>query len=126
VGVEELKRSMQKLHELKREFKCLWNSKAYLRLVCSGESFSCQSHLLLRVNPDGEVISPCYDVDYVTAGNLRYEKLENILRSKKYAEGCKIAMNCGKCYLLCYVEPSMIFTDLKWAARSLYEILKRI
>lgn len=123
---KELKKSMLKLLELKREFKCIWNSKQYLKLVYSGEGFNCQPHLLVRVNPNGEVVSPCYDVNYVKTGSLRSKSLKSILESEEYAEGCRIAEKCGRCYLLCYVEPSMIFTSLKWATGSLFDVIRRV
>jgi len=125
IDKEGLKRAMLKLLSLKKDFKCIWNSREYLKLVYSGRRFNCQSHLLLRVNPDGEVISPCYDVDYVKAGNLKSKSLKSILKSREYLKGCQIARNCGNCYLICYVEPSMIFTNLKWLLEFCTSFLKR-
>ena len=123
VSEERLKRAVERIIELKREFDCIWNSEHYLHLILSGGKFRCIPHLLLRVNPDGSVISPCYEVDYVTAGNVRFTNLAEIIESEIYAEGCRMAESCRGCYLLCYAEPSMAFSSLRWAVKTLREIV---
>jgi MoaA/NifB/PqqE/SkfB family radical SAM enzyme len=120
----KLRFAVQKLLELKKSYRCILNSKSYLKLVYSGERFDCLSHLLVRVNPDGDVIAPCYDVKYVKAGNIRHERLRDIVNSEKFKEGMEVARNCNRmCYLICYVEPSMIFSSFRWCFNFLAEYL---
>jgi len=124
---EELRKGMSKLLKLKEEYECIWNSEQYLKLVHSGKKFRCMPHLLTRISPNGDVISPCYEVEYTNAGTVKNDSLRKIIRSERYRKGCEIALNCNnKCYLLCYVEPSMIFSDVRWAIKNIWDILFRV
>ncbi|MFO7967724.1 MAG: DUF3463 domain-containing protein [Archaeoglobaceae archaeon] len=123
---QELSRTAQRLLELKKEYKCILNSKAYLNLLSRRGTFNCLSHLLLRLDPDGSVIAPCYEVEGITAGNLRQQNLQELLSSEKYDQGCALAQDCRGCYLLCYAEPSMIFSDSKMAFKELTSIARKM
>ncbi len=107
---EKLKSVALKLLKLKKEYKCILNSKGYLKLIASGGKFNCLSNLLIRINPDGELIAPCYDVSFVRVGNVRTKSLKDLLSSSKYKRGLEIAKKCRhRCYLLCYAEPGLVF-----------------
>lgn len=123
---EELSRTAGRLLELKKEYKCILNSKAYLNLLYEGGTFNCLSHLLLRLDPDGSVTAPCYEVEGITAGNLRQQNLQELLSSEKYDQGCMLAQDCNGCYLLCYAEPSMIFSDTRLALKELTSIARKM
>ncbi|MBC7114972.1 MAG: DUF3463 domain-containing protein [Archaeoglobi archaeon] len=103
---EALRKSAEKLLRLKREYRCILNSRKYLEMILRGERFECRPHLLLRVNPDGSVISPCYEIEHVRAGDVR-DGIGNVIRSELYSEGLKRARDCRGCYLSCYAETSM-------------------
>ncbi len=121
---DEMRKAAEKILELKGEFKNILNTRCYLELVKGGGRFRCLSSLLLRVNPDGCIISPCYEVEYVKAGNVR-DGLRKVMESEEYRRGAEIARLCRGCYLLCYAEPSLIFSELKCAAGFLRETLER-
>lgn len=109
---EKLKSVALKLLELKKEYKCILNSKGYLKLIASGDKFNCLSNLLIRINPDCELIAPCYDVNFVRVGNVRMKSLKNLLSSNKYKKELELAKKCEhRCYLLCYAEPSLVFSS---------------
>jgi len=119
-----LRKAFTEILKLKKEYKCIWNTESYLRLIASEKRFPCLPYLLLRVNPDGTVIAPCYEVEYVVVGSLVSQSMKSIVNSDKFITTCEARKSCGKCYLLCYVEPSMVFSSLKWAVKSVYEMLK--
>lgn len=126
LSCQELSRIAERLLELKKDYKCILNSEAYLNLLVQQRTFKCLSHLLLRLEPDGRVIAPCYEVDGLVAGNLRHQNIQELLESEKYKRGCMLAEECRGCYLLCYTEPSMIFSDVKLALKELTFIAKRM
>ncbi len=121
---ESMREVAERILELKREFKNVLNTKAYLKML-GRERFKCISNLLLRVNPDGEIISPCYELNYVRAGNVK-DGIKNVIESEKYRKGVEMAGDCRReCYLLCYAEPSMIFSSVKCTLGFLLEELRR-
>ncbi|ADC64518.1 Radical SAM domain protein [Ferroglobus placidus DSM 10642] len=124
VDEAKLRGTIGRILQLKREFRCILNSTPYLNLIIEGKRVNCMPYLLLRVNPDGSVISPCYEVDYVTAGNLKNRSLKEIIESEEYAKGCRMAESCRGCYLLCYAEPSMAFSSLRFALGIGWEIIR--
>lgn len=77
IGDEKLKSVALKLLKLKKEYKCILNSKGYLKLIASWGKFNCLSNLLIRINPDGELIAPCYDISFVRVGNVRMKSLKD-------------------------------------------------
>ncbi len=121
---QELSNTAKRLLELKKEYKCILNSEAYLNLLYEGGTFNCLSHLLLRLDPDGSVISPCYEVEGVVAGNLRRQTVQELLNGEKYKQGRMLTQSCKGCYLLCYAETSMIFSSSKIALKELTSIAK--
>ncbi len=121
----EMREAAGRILELKKEFKNILNTRCYLELVRSGGRFRCLSNLLVRVNPDGEVVSPCYELDYIRAGDVR-EGLKNVIKSENYMKGVEMAKSCSRsCYLLCYAEPSLIFSNLRCTLGFLKETLER-
>ncbi|WP_048096128.1 radical SAM protein [Geoglobus ahangari] len=123
ISPKTLRRTFAEILRLKRDYRCIWNTEGYLRLVMETQNFPCLPYFLLRVNPDGTVIAPCYEVDHVAVGNLTSQTLKSVVSSDAFIKSCEVG-ECGKCYLLCYVEPSMVFSSLRWAVKSIYGILK--
>ncbi|MDI3502783.1 MAG: hypothetical protein PWR13_1233 [Archaeoglobi archaeon] len=119
---EALRMSAEKLLRLKKEYECILNSKRYLEMILRGERFDCKPHFLLRVNPDGSVISPCYEIEHVGAGSIK-DGIKNILRGERYLEGLERAKNCRGCYLSCYAETSMALS-LRGLLSSLPTVLR--
>jgi MoaA/NifB/PqqE/SkfB family radical SAM enzyme len=128
LGVDEdkLRVAMKKILELKKQhkYKCIKNSKSYLRLVAEGGRFKCLPYLLLRVDPNGDVISPCYDVEHLRAGNVLEMDVQEIISSYEFRRGIEIARECNRCYLICYVEPSMVVKNIRWGFDAMLTALK--
>jgi len=101
-----LREAARKILELKKTHKCIINSKNYLNMIAEGRRFDCKPDLLLRVNPDGSIISPCYEIEHIIAGDVR-EGLRNVIAKDSYLEGLRRAESCSGCYLSCYAEPSL-------------------
>ncbi|OKY79238.1 MAG: Radical SAM superfamily enzyme [Candidatus Methanohalarchaeum thermophilum] len=106
---QKLKKAAEELINLKKEYGCVKNSDQYLKLIKNQESFDCLSYLLLRLNPNGEVISPCYELNQSKkTENAKKTNINKIINKKLYKEGIKLAKNCERnCYLSCYAEPSL-------------------
>jgi MoaA/NifB/PqqE/SkfB family radical SAM enzyme len=127
IGDENLKSVALKLLKLKKEYKCILNSREYLKLIASGGKFNCLSNLLIRINPDGELIAPCYDISFVRVGNVRVKSLKDLLSSSKYKRGLELAKKCRhRCYLLCYAEPSLVFSSFMYAIRWLFDFFLKM
>ncbi|WP_456369553.1 DUF3463 domain-containing protein [Geoglobus sp.] len=121
---ESMRRAFARVLELKRDYRCIWNTRRYLEIVASGRKFQCLPHLLLRVNPDGKVIAPCYEVESRVVGDLRAESLRDVVEGERFVRTWNSYRNCGKCYLLCYAEPSIAFSGFLMAIESVAELIR--
>jgi len=127
ISEENLRIAASRILELKKDYRCILNSKAYLKMILKGERFNCQSHILLRVSPGGEVVAPCYELDYIVVGNVLNKPLRELIGSESFIQGVEIAKSCRKnCYLSCYAEPSlaMCFRGLLGWLRELIMLRK--
>lgn len=114
----DYKRYAAIVHKLKKKYSCIVNNDLYLDLVERGgvgrSNFKCKaSHIVLSVNPQGDMLFPC-DANPVTKINVKKainlkrawysESANRVRREMKKYNFCKGCIN--RCYLL----PSLFFS----------------
>lgn len=119
----ERKDTFTEVMQLKRLGYPIVNSDAYLEyLAGAGEGYSClMPRVYLRILEDGEVLGcPIFNEKL---GNVKEEKLRNILASPAYRKFTAAAQGCSLCNVSCVVETSLIYSGR--ASRALLKRLLR-
>ncbi len=107
----------------------VWNTDYYLKWILERKNFICRSETLIRMDACGNIIAPCYDhPSYDVVGNIREKRLSEILHSKKARELHESAHKCPRkdCYLMCYVEPSLVISSFSLAFRGLASMFMKL
>jgi len=113
----------------KKHNKVIWNSEYYLRWLSERKKYICHSETLIRVDSTGNVTAPCYDhPDSMVLGNACERWLKEILKTDRAKALHAKAHNCNRhdCYLMCYVEPSLVIESKIGALKGLYCMLNKL
>jgi len=120
---DELKEVARELQRLKATDKgrSIWMSKRYLRSMVEGPDFGgkgnpCLPELVVRLDPRGNVTAPCFEISASeVVGNVRSSPLGEIIgseRMRKLSDHGRDCPNKGRCWILCYTEPSMVVRNV--------------
>jgi len=109
----EFKRVINTLIEMKDSDYPIWNSREYLELIRDRKTFDCCSFLLVRLDPDGNVIAPCYQPEVTTKiGTIKEKTLKDIIESDERKRALMKSKECHRCYLANYSEASLIYNNI--------------
>lgn len=126
---EDFDRALTEILRLKKEYpNVIWNTKYYLRCVLDRRRFVCHSETLIRVDAAGNVTVPCYDhCDSAVLGNVSETRLKELLRTVMAKTLYAKAHQCYRrdCYLMCYVEPSLVIESNLCAVKGLSCMLNK-
>jgi len=110
---EDFKHVINTLIEMKNSDYPIWNSKEYLELIRDRKTFDCCSFLLVRLDPDGNVIVPCYHPEVTTkVGTIHERTLKDIIESDERKRALMKSKECHRCYLTNYAEASLIYNNI--------------
>lgn len=127
---ENFDRVLKEILRLKKEHNnVIWNSEYYLRWLLERKKYICLSETLIRVDSTGNVTAPCYDHrDSGVIGNACEKGLKEILKTGRAKALHARAHNCDRrdCYLMCYVEPSLVMESKIFALKGLYYMLNKL
>lgn len=127
---EDFDRALTKILRLKKEYpKVIWNTEYYLRCILGRRRYVCHSETLIRVDAMGNITVPCYDrCDSEVLGNAREMRLKELLRTEMAKTLHAKAHQCYRrdCYLMCYVEPSLVIENNLCAVKGLCSMLSKL
>jgi len=110
---EKFRRAIDTLTEMKDSDYPIWNSKEYLELIRDRKTFDCCSFLLVRLDPDGNVIVPCYHPEVTTKiGTIKERALKDIVDSGERKRALMTSKDCHRCHLTNYAEVSLIYNNI--------------
>jgi radical SAM family uncharacterized protein len=107
--LDELKSTLQRLLELKNKGYPIVNSREYFNALIKswfyGIPWKCRPWLTINIDPLGRIVLPCYVLNEyngkIKAWEIDIVKLWNSYNWENY-------INCNKCALSCYLEPSLL------------------
>jgi MoaA/NifB/PqqE/SkfB family radical SAM enzyme len=110
--MEEYRRAVDKLLEMKRAGYKIGNSIPYLKLMrdySNGENnYTCHvGSFLLQVAPDGRVKIPC--TRYGCVGSVRNEELSRLWSSPIAQMNRELSAGCSSCLFSGFVEASLLY-----------------
>ena len=116
---QETAKTAKKLIEMKKKGYPLVNSINYFKVIAKERSWKCRPWAAVNVDPRGDLVLPCYvRNEYGTSVSV----LETSIKTAISRFNWKETLNCQKCSLHCYVEPSLVLssdflTNLNWMLR---------
>jgi hypothetical protein len=116
---DETAKIAKKLIEMKKKGYALVNSVNYFRVMAKEKNWRCRPWATINIDPEGNLVLPCYvGNEYTTSASI----LETGIKTAIAGFGWKETQNCEKCFLHCYVEPSLVLssdflTNLNWIFR---------
>jgi radical SAM family uncharacterized protein len=116
---QETAKIAKKLIEMKKKGYPLVNSINYFKVIAEEKSWKCRPWAAVNVDPRGNLVLPCYvRNEYATSVSV----LETSIKTAISRFNWKETLNCQKCSLHCYVEPSLVLssdflTNLNWMLR---------
>jgi radical SAM family uncharacterized protein len=104
----ELKETLERLLELKREGAPIMQSKEYFQSILAswfgGKSWHCKPWLTINIDPQGRIVMPCYVLrEYSGTQPVWDINVGELWNSFEWSEWER----CNKCALSCYLEPSL-------------------
>ena len=115
----EIRELAVKLAEMKKKGYPLINSISYFKVFTKEKSWACKPWSLINVDPDGNLVLPCYvRSEYASSVSVFETSIKTAISKFNWKE----TQNCQECSLHCYVEPSLVLsgdfrTYLNWAFR---------
>jgi MoaA/NifB/PqqE/SkfB family radical SAM enzyme len=116
---DETAKIAKKLVEMKKKGYPLVNSINYFRVMAKEKNWKCRPWATINVDPKGNLVLPCYvGNEYATSVSI----LETGVKTAISRFNWKGILNCQKCILHCYIEPSLVLssdflTNLNWIFR---------
>jgi radical SAM family uncharacterized protein len=116
---QETAKIAKKLIEMKKKGYPLVNSIDYFRVMAKEKSWKCRPWAAVNVDPRGNLILPCYvRNEYATSVSVLETGVKTAISRFNWQE----TLDCQKCSLHCYVEPSLVLssdflTNLNWMRR---------
>ena len=100
-----------RLIEMKQEGYPLVNSIGYFKVMAKEKTWRCKPWAMINIDPNGNAVLPCYvHNDYASSVSI----FETGIKTAVSGFNWKKTINCQKCSLHCYVEPSLALSgDLK-------------
>jgi MoaA/NifB/PqqE/SkfB family radical SAM enzyme len=117
-AIQHVKKTAERLIELKKQGYPLVNSISYFKVVARQKKWSCKPWTTINVSPEGNLVLPCYVRNNYSAGISVLEKsIKTEISDYEWIE----TQNCRECSLHCYVEPSLVLSRdfsafLNWAS----------
>ncbi len=117
-AIQDVKKTVERLIELKKNGYPLVNSISYFKVVAKQKKWICKPWTTINVSPEGNLVLPCYVRNNYSAG---ISVLEKSIKTAISGYEWKETQNCLKCNLHCYVEPSLVLSRdfrafLNWAS----------
>jgi MoaA/NifB/PqqE/SkfB family radical SAM enzyme len=117
-AIEDVKKTAERLIELKMKGYPLVNSIGYFKVIAKEKKWICKPWTTINVSPEGNLVLPCYVRNNYFAG---MSVLEKSIKTAISDYNWKEIKNCRDCNLHCYVEPSLVLsrdfrTFLNWAS----------
>jgi MoaA/NifB/PqqE/SkfB family radical SAM enzyme len=109
----------RKLVDMKKKGYPLVNSISYFKVIAGEKKWKCKPWSMINVGPDGKLVLPCYARnEYATSVSVLETNVKTAISGFDWNE----TLNCQKCNLHCYVEPSLVLsrdfrTYASWALR---------
>jgi MoaA/NifB/PqqE/SkfB family radical SAM enzyme len=116
---QETAKIAKKLIEMKKKGYPLVNSINYFKVIAKEKSWKCRPWAAVNVDPRGNLVLPCYvRNEYATSVSVLETGVKTAISRFNWQE----TLNCQKCSLHCYVEPSLVLssdflTNLNWMRR---------
>ncbi len=117
-AIQDVKKTAERLIELKKKGYPLVNSISYFKVVAKQKKWICKPWTTINVSPEGNLVLPCYVRNNYSAGISVLEKsIKTAISGYEWEE----TQNCRECNLHCYVEPSLVLSRdfrafLNWAS----------
>jgi radical SAM family uncharacterized protein len=104
----ELKETLERLLELKRNGAPIMQSREYFESILAswfgGRSWHCKPWLTINIDPQGRIVMPCYVIrEYSGTQPVWDIDVAELWNSFDWSEWER----CNKCALSCYLEPSL-------------------
>ena len=117
-AIQDVKKTVERLIELKKNGYPLVNSISYFKVVAKQKKWICKPWTTINVSPEGNLVLPCYVRNNYSEG---ISVLEKSIKTAISGYEWKETQNCLKCNLHCYVEPSLVLSRdfrafLNWAS----------
>jgi radical SAM family uncharacterized protein len=115
----EIGKIAKRLVEMKKKGFPLVDSVDYFRVMAKEKNWRCRPWATINVDPTGNLVLPCYvGNEYVTGVSIFETGIKTAISGFEWKE----TQNCEKCFLHCYVEPSLVLssdflTNLNWIFR---------
>jgi MoaA/NifB/PqqE/SkfB family radical SAM enzyme len=115
----ETAKMAKKLIKMKKKGYPLVDSVNYFRVLANEKNWRCRPWATINVDPEGNLVLPCYvGNEYVTDISILEGGIKTAISGFEWKE----TLNCEKCFLHCYVEPSLVLssdflTNLNWIFR---------
>ena len=104
---EETAEIADKLIGMKKRGYPIVNSISYLKVMAEEKNWKCRPWVVVNVDPEGELVLPCYVRNDYTSG---VSVLETDIKTAISTFNWKETQNCEQCSLHCYVEPSLVLS----------------
>jgi radical SAM family uncharacterized protein len=117
--VGETAKIAEKLIEMKKKGYPIVDSVNYFRVMAKEKNWKCRPWATINVDPTGNLVLPCYvGNEYVTGVSIFETGIKTAISGFEWKE----TQGCEKCFLHCYVEPSLVLssdflTNLNWIFR---------
>jgi len=97
----------RRLIEMKRTGYPLANSTGYLKVMANEKNWQCKPWTMINIDPNGKVVLPCYvHNDYASSVSIFEGDIKSAVSNFDWTK----IVNCQKCSLHCYVEPSLVLS----------------
>jgi radical SAM family uncharacterized protein len=118
-AADKIAKIAKELIVMKKKGYPLVNSVSYFKVIAKEKNWKCKPWAVINVDPQGNLVLPCYARNEYTAG---VSVLETDIKTAISRFNWEEIHNCQECNLHCYVEPSLVLSwdfsvYLNWAFR---------